>query len=40
MAAIKDAQGLLDKLRAAYTKGDFAGAKGVYDQLKVRGSHP
>jgi 26S proteasome regulatory subunit N12 len=36
MAAIKDAQALLDKLRAAYGKGDFAGAKATYDQLKVR----
>jgi 26S proteasome regulatory subunit N12 len=37
MAAIKDAQALLDKLRAAYGKGDFAGAKATYDQLKVGG---
>jgi hypothetical protein len=36
MAAIKDAQALLEKLRAAYGKGDFAGAKSTYDQLKVR----
>jgi len=36
MAAIKEAHGLLDRLRAAYSKGDFAGAKSVYDQLKVR----
>jgi len=36
MAAIKDAQALLEKLRAAYGKGDFAGAKATYDQLKVR----
>lgn len=37
MAAIKDAQALLEKLRAAYGKGDYAGAKGAFDQLKVRG---